>query len=289
MQDAQVKWKKMMEEEAVHKDSWGSAAEDCSGNNIKNSKNCHVCFNIVNCWDCKYLFDVLDAKDCYDLSYSLYKPEVACELISTLELKYSAFNMASHYCNNVFYCDQLNNSSDCFGCIALNRYKYCILNKQYSKEEYFALKERLIAHMVETGEWGEFFPAQISPWAYNETVAQEYMPISRDDAVAKGYKWKEASENKAQGGRGADDVVDCGGCGKNFRLIPQELKFYKERVLPVPRKCPDCRHLDRMALRTPRRLWKKACSKCGEENWTTYSPERPEQVYCQKCYEGSVY
>ena len=74
-----------------------------------------------------------------------------------------------------------------------------------------------------------------------------------------------------------------------FRLIPQELKFYKERVLPTPKKCPDCRHLDRMALRTPRSLWKRACSKCGKEDWTTYSPEREEKVYCEKCYEETIY
>ncbi|MBT4456515.1 hypothetical protein HOC54_05240, partial [Candidatus Peregrinibacteria bacterium] len=297
MQEAQAKWKKMMEEDAIHKSTWGAGSEDCTGNNIKNSKNCKVCFNIVNSWDCKYLFDVLDARDCYDLSYSLYEPEVSCELISTLALKYSAYNMATHYCNNVFYCDQLNNSSDCFGCIALNRYKYCILNKQYSKKEYEELKEKLIEHMKKTGEWGEFFPAQIAPWAYNETVAQEYMPISREEASEKGYGWKEAQSSGASGsggGKAADDVVGCGegcegGCGKSFKLIPQELKFYKQRVLPVPRKCPDCRHLDRIALRTPRRLWKRACSKCGEEDWTTYSTEKREKVYCEKCYEETIY
>jgi hypothetical protein len=289
MQKAQAKWKKMMAEDAIHKSTWGSNAEECTGNNIKNSKNCKVCFNIVNSWDCKYLFDVLDAKDCYDLSYSLYKPEVACELISTLAMKYSAYNMASHYCDNVFYCDQLNNSSDCFGCIALNRYKYCILNKQYEKEEYFELKEKLIEHMKKTGEWGEFFPASISPWAYNETVAQEYMPISREEAEKKGYGWKDDKASGGKSGKVADDVVACGGCSKNFKLIPQELKFYKERVLPVPKKCPDCRHLDRIAIRTPRRLWKRGCSKCGNEEWTTYSPEREEKVYCDECYNADVY
>jgi hypothetical protein len=171
----------------------------------------------------------------------------------------------------------------------LNRYKYCILNKQYKKEEYFELKKKLIEHMKKTGEWGEFFPASIAPWAYNETVAQEYMPISKEEALKKGYGWKEDQVSGGKSGEVADDVVACAGCSKHFKLIPQELRFYKERVLPVPRKCPDCRHLDRIAIRTPRSLWKKACGKCGTQNWTTYSLDRPEKVYCDECYEGEVY
>lgn len=30
-----------------------------------------------------------------------------------------------------------------------------------------------------TGEWGEFFPHELSPFCYNETVAQDYFPIDQ--------------------------------------------------------------------------------------------------------------
>lgn len=294
-------WKKNMKK-AIHRDMYNLKSEECSGDSIKNSKNCQHAFNIVNCWDCKYLYDVLDAKDCYDLNYSLYKPEVACELISTLAMKYSAFNMASHYCDNVYYCDQCNNSSFLFGCIAINRGKYCILNKQYSEQEYKELVPRIISHMESTYEWGEFFPAQISPWAYNETVAQEYIPITRDEAVSKGYKWKEKNtrEYKPSSYKVQDSIRDvpdsivnevlaCVDCGKNYRLIPAELKLYRQISIPIPRKCPDCRHNDRIKLRTPRKLWTRECSKCGVPVHTAYSPERPEAIYCEKCYKEAVY
>ena len=33
------------------------------------------------------------------------------------------------------------------------------------------------------GEWGEFFPASLSPFGYNETVANEYYPLSRDSVI----------------------------------------------------------------------------------------------------------
>jgi len=37
--------------------------------------------------------------------------------------------------------------------------------------------------MMKTGEWGEFFPASLSPFGYNETVAQEYFPLSREEVL----------------------------------------------------------------------------------------------------------
>ncbi|KKP36762.1 MAG: hypothetical protein UR28_C0038G0001, partial [Candidatus Peregrinibacteria bacterium GW2011_GWF2_33_10] len=52
---------------------------------------------------------------------------------------------------------------------------------------------------------------------------------------------------------------------------------------------PDQRHKDRMALRNPRKLWKRNCIKCNAEIQTTYAPERKEIVYCEKCYLESVY
>ncbi|MCB9806736.1 hypothetical protein H6768_02390 [Candidatus Peribacteria bacterium] len=48
--------------------------------------------------------------------------------------------------------------------------------------------------MQSTGEWGEFFPLTLSPFGYNETVAQDYFPISEKEAQKKGYKWKSDDE-----------------------------------------------------------------------------------------------
>jgi len=35
--------------------------------------------------------------------------------------------------------------------------------------------------MRSTGEWGEFFPHELSPFGYNETVAQEYFPLTEEE------------------------------------------------------------------------------------------------------------
>jgi len=287
---------------AIHRDVYSLNSERCSGNDIKNSKNCHFSYNIVSSEDSKYLYDVLDALDCQDLNYSLYKPECSYNLISTLAMKFSSCAMASHYCSKSFYVDQCNNSSNLFGCIGLNQKAYCILNKQYSKEEYEDLVPKIIEKMKMYGEWGEFFPSTISPFGYNETVAQEYYPLTKDEVLKHEMKWKE--EEVKNSSKIEVDVPDCLSeikddilqtvlfcevSGKPYKIIKQELDFYRKMDLAVPRRCPDQRHKDRIDQRNPRTLFKRTCSKCGADIETTYSPERPEKVYCEECYLKKVY
>lgn len=291
-------WSTDVLSKAIHRDMYSLNSENCTGNDIKSSKNCQHVFNVTNCEDCRYLYDVLDAKDCFDLNYSLYKPEASCELISTLGMKYSAFNMASHYCSEVYYCDLCNNSSHLFGCIGLNRKEHCILNTQYSKSEYEELKGKLIAHMKETKEWGEFFPASLSPFGYNETVAQEYFPLEEREALNRGFSWFERGERGLYDGPktslpdsidDADDsvyrnVYHCTKTNKPYKIILPELRFYQKMKLPLPRVAPDQRHRDRLSTRNMRNLWESTCDNCGNEITTSYSPQTPYKIFCETCY-----
>jgi hypothetical protein len=290
------RWEEVIQN-AVHRDMYNLNSEDCTGNNIHNSKNCRYAFNVSQSWDCKYLYDVLEATNCYDLNYSLYKPEASCELISTLNMRFSAFCMASHYCSEAFYSDQCENSSNIFGCIGLNRGKYCILNKQYSAEDYERLAGRLVAHMQKTGEWGEFFPQSMSPWAYHQTVAAEYYPMSKSQAISYGFHWSEEEERSANSGDivpedrtavALEDVLattyQCEETERAFKFVRPELRFYEKMNLPLPARCPDARHGQRIALRNPRKLFRRECSKTGEPIITTYAPEKNVKVFCEKAY-----
>jgi len=88
------------------------------------------------------------------------------------------------------YCLYSRNAKHLFACIGLKQSSYCIFNKQYSKEEYFALREKISEHMKKTKEWGEFFPISIAPFAYNETVAQEFFPISEEFSKSQNWRWQ---------------------------------------------------------------------------------------------------
>jgi hypothetical protein len=161
-----------------------------------------------------------------------------------------------------------------------------------------------VEHMKNTGEWGEFFLAGLSPFAYNETVAQELFPLTQEAAAAGGLRWREqAAEAKSYMGpavdvpddiAGVDDaiaksILHCEITGKPYKIIPQELAFYRQMKLPLPRKCPDQRHAERLAIRNPRRLWKRPCAACAKEMETAFAPGRPETVYCEECYLKAVY
>jgi len=85
---------------------------------------------------------------------------------------------------NCEYCNQLTGCDDMFGCMGLKKKRFCILNKQYSKEEYEDLRTKIIKHMLKTGEYGEYFPQDLCPYAYNETITMEYFPISKEEALS---------------------------------------------------------------------------------------------------------
>ena len=282
----------------------GIQNENVSGDYITSSKNARLCFDCIDLWDCAYIYR----------SWMPVKDSVDCEAVGEVErlyecsvLGYNAVNL--QFCSNcldqisdMLYCTFCLHSAHLFGCNGLRRKKYCILNKQYAKEEYEALVPKIIEHMKQTGEWGEFFPIAQSPFAYNESTAQDHYPLTKEQALQRGYRWRD-SDPKAYSPATVvlpnaisdvkDDIVQevlaCAHCKKNYRIIAQELAFYRQMRLPLPPLCFDCRLEEKRALRNPRKLWERACQKCSRVLQTTYAPDRPEIVYCEECYLKEVY
>ena len=304
------KWKEYVKKfhkdvllKAIHKLNHNINAENCSGDYIMNSRNCQHCYDCEKSEELRYCTRaderLITSMDVDNASIAELCYDSMCAAGHNIRFNLSSFHPSN---SNFLYCDIMMSCSDCFGCIGLRNKKYCILNKEYSKEEYEKLVPKIIDHMRKTGEWGEFFPVSLSTFAYNETLAQEYFPLSKDEAISKGFKWKdpEQKEYQSQTCKIPDNIKDfsnsamqeilaCEDCGKNYKIILQELKFYREMSLPIPHKCHDCRHKDRMALRNPRKLYNRKCDKCQKPIQTTYSPDRPEKVYCESCYLKTVY
>ena len=294
---------KSKKEICVFPDSFRLKCEDCTGNYLYECKNVHEAFDSGKSEDSKFLYTVEAAEKIYDISFSA-GPSRFCYDVLTL-LSNTENCILSHYIeqsHNIEYSEFIFSSHDLFGCNGLRNAQYCILNKPYSKDEYFLLRDRIIDHMKKTGEWGEFFPAEFSPFGYNETMAQEYFPLTKDECNSRGWKWKDEEISTKYSGQKyeipdsitdvSDDILkailECKNCSKNYRLVRPELDFYQRQKLPIPHDCPNCRHKARMALRNPRRLFERACDKCGKEIQTTFSADRPEKVYCEACYLNAV-
>jgi hypothetical protein len=282
-------------------------SEESSGDHLTNCKNAFWCFDCFGLEDCAYINVIpRDLKNASDANYS-QGSELVYDSVSAVNNYLSKFVLHAWDVKNSSYVQECFYSNSLFGCVGLKHKSYCILNKQYSKEEYEILVPKIIDHMNKSGEWGEFFPIELSPFAYNETIAQEYFPLKKEEVVKQGWKWKESEEpdfsnvsKKIPAEKLPDSIqdipddilnwaIECAESRRLFKIQKAELEFYRKMNLPIPHFHPDVRHAQRMTKRNPRTLWNRNCMKCGQEIQTTYSPDRPEIVYCEECYLKTVY
>ncbi|MEI7765178.1 MAG: hypothetical protein WCI93_01170 [bacterium] len=271
---------------------------------IENSKNLFICGWMRDCFDCT----CMGASELgYEIAHSggAYNSKVLLFCLSNDPLKKMTIN-------DVEYSAVTTSSSNCFGCVGLRNAEYMILNKKYSKEEYEKLLPKIKQHMIEVPfvdkkgnvyRYGEFFPSEFSPFGYNETTAGEFIELSKEEALAQGYIWSDYVSNvnyEFSNYEIPDDIKDvkndilekvlkCEDTGKAYKITEIELSFYRQAGLPIPRISPQKRHSDRVKILFPCKLFIRKCHKCGNKIETAYSPDRPEIIYCEKCYQQEVY
>lgn len=266
--------------------------ENCSGEYLVNCKNSSNCFDSENLEECRYCNDLKKGEKVsyknMDISYFGMGVDYSYECsVSGYKANHTLFCENVWECNDIFYSQLcMNNCHDLFGCIGMKHAQYCILNKQYSKEDYEKLVGKIIEHMggkpsaqregaaseasdsvsaerselINKSSFGEFFPSSYSAFPYAETSANEYFPDS-----------KEHLKNRP------------------FKLQDAELKFYKKMDLPSPTLHPDLRHFKRLANRRPRKLYDRNCSNCQNKISSSIAPAENKKVYCEKCYLEAVY
>ena len=332
--EAEEMHKKMAEFSVKHIVPWmvENHSIDISGNWLEECKDVKVGFNCERAEDGKYLFGITDGKDMMDFTYWSQFSELIYEC-SSIGRQCSSVYFSNECWDQLIraqYCINCHSSSDLFGCVGLRKKQYCILNKQYTKEEY----EKLVAQIKEQMDslpykdslqreyrYGSTFPPDMHGFAYNETIAQELFPMSKEEALKNGYRWVDfaaknynitlKAENVPDSIEEVDEqilkeVIGCahGGkcnhqCTEAFKITPNDLNFYKRMDIPIPQLCPNCRHFARLAQRTPIKLWHRKCmcdmknhfhgdKICPNEFETSYAPDRPEIVYCKQCYNSEV-
>jgi len=271
-----------------HKNLEITQSEDCLGDYISNCKNCYWCFDIMGSEDCRYVWDAMTntSYDCFNCGGD--EGQGFCNyLYNSLAGYYSTNLKCCNKCaksSDLSYCDYCTSCDSCFGCVGLHHKNYCILNKQYTKEQYQELLPRIIEHMEHTGEWCEFFPRDFSACGYNDSMAQYYFPLTKEQALAKGFNWSDYQKPAL------DDpsAIKCQKDGKLFRIIPKEKEFYEKHGLPMPTLCPDCRNHQRRQKQNPRQICSRKCDSCGLSIFSTCKPNRPEKIYCETCYLKSL-
>src|SRR3989338_5808638 len=284
---------------------------NCSGDVTSNSKNSKYCFIAKGCENVSYCDFVTDVKDSYDLVMSGELSE-CYEGVVVDHSQLNLFGIFSVKSQDIRYTQHCHNCKHVFGCVGLRNASYCIFNKQYTKKEYEELVPKIIEQMNKMPyidkignqyKYGEFYPIELSPFGYNETLAVENSTLTKEEALAKGFKWQDniqrttgketlKPENIPDGideirESILDEVLACINCKRNYKIISNELIFYKKMKIPIPRRCFYCRHDARVKRWNPYKLWHRKCMKTGclNEFETSYTPERPEIVYCERCYQ----
>ncbi len=295
---------------------------DVTGNNMLNVKNSKNCFEFYDSEDCKDCYRAFGLKDCRDFNYGgnselLYEYTTGSE--KDYNVKFSC--RANNSVRDADYTESCQNCNNIFACISLRNKENAIFNQSYSKEEFAKLREKIIKEMSSNPyfdkagrkyEYGEFFPIEMSPWAYNETPAQEFFPLTKGEAEKNGYVWRDTEKRNFEITMSTDkipdniddvseailkEVLSCAHSGKcseqcteAFRITDYELKFYKKHNIPLPIFCPNCRYYTRLAVMPGLKLYKRVCMKCNKiEFETAYAPDRPEKIYCESCYNKEVY
>lgn len=296
----------------------GTKNINCSGTYITESKNVQKSYLVKGGEDLKYVQFINESpnKDCYDISVWGTHSELAYEYSSCGSGIYNSKFLIDCWpdVRNTEYTLHTRSSSDLFGCVGLRNKQHCILNKQYTKEEYDELVPKIKQHMMDMPykdskglvyTYGEFFPIEFSWYGYNNTLAQEFFPIEEKDAKEKGYAWYEVPQSSYEATLEAKDlppeialtddaickeIIACENCPKKYRIIESELLFLRRMSLPLPHICPDCRYAERISHRLKTELFKRPCMKegCTETFLTGYDPKDNDLVYCEHHYQQEI-
>jgi hypothetical protein len=326
----EIKYRKLIKA-SLHNYAHIISSSESTGDHIEHSKNVLNSFHIFEGENlANVIFGISPSNDCQDM-FSSGKMSFSYDTIdSGKESAFVKFSFGILLDQNVEYSFDVHKSENIFGCVGLTNEKYCILNTRYNKEEYFKLREEIINDMKlnpyidkkgRIYKYGEFLPIELSPFAYNETLAFEELKLSQEKIKEMEYKWYDTEDksyvptilskdlpDNIEDVRDVilNEIIHCPNdgdpnsqCSKAYRIMPNELIFYKSKKIPLPRFCPNCRYHKRLELKNPWRLWNRTCmcdksnhfhtGVCSEKFETSYSPDGGEIVYCKKCYQQEIY
>ena len=212
----------------------GVQNEDVIGDYLVQCKSAKNCFDCEQQWDCSYTYQgfmpVQNGRDLHECGdgQRMYECSVCGYNAQNLLFSANCLDQLADF----YYTTNCVHSSNLFGCCGLRHKEYCIFNKQYIQDEYEEMVAKIITHMQKTGEWGQFFPLTLAPFCYNESMAQDQYPLTKEDVLAKGYQWREPDKKEFQPANKqlpdaisetddsyCDGVYACSDCGRNYKLL----------------------------------------------------------------------
>ena len=281
-------------------------SKNFTGNYIANSKNCFNSFWALQCENLNYVDFVLKTRDSYDCSISNTSEKLCGDSVvgtNCFNVKFSSFGRELRDCEYVMNC---KNCQYCFGCIGLVNAKFYIFNKKYKEEKYWELVDDIKVKMLKDSEYGEFFPLSISPFPYNASLSNIVYNLSKEKVLELGGWWYDDKINISEDmelikiqdieqdiKNVSDEILDksiiSDGNGKPFRIVKEELNFYKRKNIAIPSLTPYERIIDRFRFVNNFKIFNDKCFKCEIEVISDYATKNGFKPYCEECYKKEIY
>lgn len=293
----------LVRDEAFHRANLNIRTTNSTGNYISDCKNCRECYFLENSEDCSYMIRGLENKICHD-SNGIWRGEIVynvCQLTFGHNLKNSSY---CTNCRDSEYLDFCVDCESCFGCVGLRKKRFCVLNKQYSEEEYNRLIPEIRERMRKEEAYGQFFPYRMAYTGYNLSMANIYFPRSSEEVEDLGSWWEELERPNLSGldlyekvddiKEIEDDVLQkaliCSKTGRPFNVTKDELQFLRNHSIPLPEEYPDVRTTRRMKDVFMIERNQTECGACGR-NITSYRPKGKgyRKIFCEECYQAEIF
>ncbi len=237
--------------------------ENCTGDYIYHSKNCHMCFDTRHTEDSGYIIQAnldMGTKDSWD-----------CGPIPTgMDLCYDiAYSHFLFNCNHLYWCGNLKDCEYCtncfesenlFGCqyVKNKQNGFYILNKKVDENYYKKTKTEIKKILKENNIY------TIYDLLYKDLSKKTFI----------------SPENETK--------RTCSICNNKFELCNKEIEFYKKKEIPFPAYCFLCRQKQRSNLRNKKEVFKRKCDKCKKNIITTYPNNSNLIIYCLDCYLKNI-
>ena len=302
IQKLKSEFEEILKEKAVHRQNLNVNVTNSTGNLLNDDKNCENCTFLDYSENCRHCWRGLRNKDVIDSVGTI--AEKGALQVNPVGMYETVGTISSSNCRYSYYLEYCEDCEYCFGCVSLRKKKYCILNKQYTEEQYKELIARMKVDMEKRGEWGRFFPYPLAPSGYNLSVGNIFFPSSKNEIIALGGRWEEIHDT-TQEGMNEDEIPDridevspdiskkpiiCPITKWKFNIAPHELEFCKQYGIPIPRNHFDYRALERfkrLALLTTPRIG--VCMFCKKNITHFYPPEFGyKKIACVECYQAEI-
>lgn len=283
------------------------ASNNVIGAKISNSKNLFDVTDANNSENIRHADGALSHRDSMDFLYSggnsslLYMNTNIGSQSSKVK-----FSISSKFCTDCEFIFNSKNLNNCFMCFGLQDKSYCILNKQYEKEEYFKIIDQIKTEMLKRGEYSDGPGFEFSAQAYNFSIGHIRFPLSNEEIVNLGGYVAKAPETKVDGlailntdqlpqtiEEVSDDILNkaikCEISSRPFKIIASELAFLKRIGMPLPTVHPSVRMEKRWIFSPVVYKNKTNCNKCNKEIRTIFDSKEEFILYCESCYQKEVY